>query len=155
MVPNCSPGHNASIGTKFDLPRSNFEVYLSRSLSKYHAICYDLWWPQYLPDIKKFHTKVFQKVFQQTIQRGLPFAATIRGVWDLSPGGRRKAPLPAISSLSEPARNRVKYALRNQAPSSHLLSHAFMSTLIWEKNFWNQWLSMWRSLKKIRHKKIA
>ena len=26
MVPNCSPGHDASIGTQCDLPRSNFEV---------------------------------------------------------------------------------------------------------------------------------
>ena len=32
MVPNCSPGHDASIGTQRDLPRSNFEVDLAMSL---------------------------------------------------------------------------------------------------------------------------
>ena len=32
MVPNCSPGHDALIGTQLDLPRSNFEFDLSRSL---------------------------------------------------------------------------------------------------------------------------
>ena len=33
MVPNCSPGLEVSIDIKHDLPRSNFEVDLSRSLS--------------------------------------------------------------------------------------------------------------------------
>ena len=33
MVPSCSPCHEASIGTQRDLPRLNFEVALSRSLS--------------------------------------------------------------------------------------------------------------------------
>ena len=32
MVPNCSPGHDASIGTQSDLPRSNFEAYMPKSL---------------------------------------------------------------------------------------------------------------------------
>ena len=31
-LPNCPPGHDASIGTQRDLLRSNFEVDLSRSL---------------------------------------------------------------------------------------------------------------------------
>ena len=32
MVPNCSPGHDVSIGTQHDLPRSNFQVDLSNTL---------------------------------------------------------------------------------------------------------------------------
>ena len=32
MLPSCSPGYDASIGIQRDLPRSNFEVCLSRSL---------------------------------------------------------------------------------------------------------------------------
>ena len=33
MVPNCLSGHDATIGIQRDLPRSNFEVDLSMSLS--------------------------------------------------------------------------------------------------------------------------
>ena len=33
MIPNCLPGNDASIGILYDLPRSNFEVDLSKSLS--------------------------------------------------------------------------------------------------------------------------
>ena len=33
MVPNCSPGHDMSIGTQHDLPRSKFQVDLSNDLS--------------------------------------------------------------------------------------------------------------------------
>ena len=32
MVPNCSPGQDASIGTQYDLPRSKFQVDLSNTL---------------------------------------------------------------------------------------------------------------------------
>ena len=32
MVPDCSPGRDASIGTQHNLPMSNFQVELSKSL---------------------------------------------------------------------------------------------------------------------------
>ena len=107
MVPSCSPGHVASIGAQRDLPRSNFEFYLSRSLCTYHVICHDLWWPQYWHAPKKVSYKSrgsFNELSNATSRLSL-----IRGLRDLTRGGGgKKAPPRPIPSLSEATRNRVK-----------------------------------------------
>ena len=120
-----SPGEDASIDTQRDLPKSIFQADLSWSLCTYHAICYDLWWPQYWPDPTKFVTKlVGPSTNYQT-----PFAVCRYDSWfSRSDGGSKSIPLPArfSASLLEPARNRVKY----------------LQSFLWRSQgirFWNIW----------------
>ena len=80
MVPNCSPGHDASI-VSCDLPRSKFEVDLSRTLCTmifviWYDIC-DLCWSQYWPDPKSYLQKCmsFKKLSNIVCRLSLRFVA--------------------------------------------------------------------------------
>ena len=102
MVPNCSPGQYASIGTQRGLPKSNFEVDLSRSL------CTML----FVMTSGNINIDLNQKVIYKTCRS---FNALSNAVCRLSLRfvvfeiwRRLKRPPCPIPSLSEPARNRVK-----------------------------------------------
>ena len=88
MVPNCSPSHDASIGTQRDLPTSNFQVDLSRSLRTmlFITISGDL-------NID-LNQKVFTKLVGLSTNYQTPFAfvAIIRGFRDLKGGPKRLLP---------------------------------------------------------------
>ena len=96
MVSNCSPGHDASIGTQHDLTRSILQVDLSNTLRimVFVMTSDDL-------NIDLTQTSFFtQKLYflQRTIKRRLPFVTTIRGFRDLKEGRKGPPPRP-ISSL--------------------------------------------------------
>ena len=104
MVPNCSPGHDASIGTQRDLPRSNFEVDLSWSLC---TMLFVMTSGDLNIDLNQFF---FAKVVGlSTSYHQIPFAICRYYSWfSRSDGGGAKRPPRPIQSLSEPARNRAK-----------------------------------------------
>ena len=106
MVPNCSHGHDASNGIERDLPRSNFEVDLSRALSTMLLLMASgdlnigLTKKSYLPKLWEI---------QRAIKCRSSFVA-IRfvGFQDLKRFRKGTRPIP---SLSEPAGNRTKLLL--------------------------------------------
>ena len=86
-MPNHLSGHDALIGMQRDLPRSNFEVDLSRSLS---AILFLMTSGDLNIDLTQRSYIQKLQVFQRPIKRRLPFVFPIRGFRDLT--GARKSP---------------------------------------------------------------
>ena len=107
MVPYCSPGHDASIGTQRDIFRSNFEVDQSRSLYTMLFVMHSGDLSTYWPDPK---TKLFTKVVGLSTNYQMPFAVCRYDACFFRSDGGQKDPRP-IPSLSEPARNRVEFQL--------------------------------------------
>ena len=86
MVPDCSPGHDASIGIQNDLPRSHFEVDLTKSLSTILFLTTS-------GDLNIYLIKtLFTKLVGLSANHQAPFAFCRHDSWFQDLKGGRKAP---------------------------------------------------------------
>ena len=119
MIPNCWPGHNDSLDTHFDLPRSNFEGNLYRLLCTMLFVMTsgDL-------NIDLTQQTLLIKVVGLPTSYPLPFAVCRYDSCfrDLTWG--RKGPRP-IPSISEPARNRGRVSAGKRMQATRVRSSYF------------------------------
>ena len=82
-MPSCLSGHDGSIGVQRDLPRSNFEVDLSRSFS---TILFVMTSGDLNVDMTQniFFYKSCRSLNEPSTNCRLPFVVTIRGFRDLT-----------------------------------------------------------------------